>query len=200
MYFLITKTNSEMKELFKLEGDLLDLTKDINDVTNLKVKLSKHAKRINISTGLFVINDIYISNKQYRTGENLLAIPKVCHISKYQKYLQDLYNSNSRVEDNGLCICMEEKVHRIEVLKIESVSMTFQDALIKSISNEQVSIKLKTNDNILTKYLIDAVSKIGSRYTSIVYGDYEVENLDMSNVFSIEKDDIYVNRWGTAVY
>lgn len=199
MIFILDKKNQDIKE--EVGFDISSLFE--NGLTiETKEKIERKIKKIlkqEIQTSIYIINDQYMTNTKLERGQELLAIPKCVNISKYQQYLEDLY-ADPYKDSTGICACIDEKVHKARVEKVQKEVIRFVDLTVKSISRERICLNMKIKDNVLTRFLDDSLRKIGESAVRKIYGNFEVQNIVFDGGFYINKKDIYINNWKTAVY
>lgn len=199
MIFILEKKCQDIKEETKVDVESLienRLTAETKE--KIEKKIRKLLNRT-VQTSVYIINDQYIANTEFKIGQKLLAVPKCVKINKYLQYLEDLYDGPYG-DDFDICACVDEKVHVVRAERVRKEVINFTDLTIRSISKERVCLNMKIKDNTLTRFFDDSLRKIGENAVRKIYGDFEVQNVVFNNGLYINRKDIYINKWSTAVY
>lgn len=199
MIFILDKRNQDIKE--EINVDISSLFESGLTV-EMKERIEKKIKRIKnkeIQTSIYIINDQYMASTELKKGQEFLAIPKCVKIDKYLQYLEDLY-ANPCSDSVSVCACTDERVHKARVEKVRKEVISFVNLTIKSISRERVCLNMEIKDNVLTRFLDDSLRKVGENAVRKIYGNFEVQNVVFNNGLYINRKDVYINKWNTAVY
>lgn len=160
---------------------------------------SKIIKRLKkIDSGLNLINNRYIGTID-KNVKKALAIPICVHINNYENYLRSLYDLGENkdlpiISNNG------ENIEIVNIDTIERIYLSIVDGTINSFSSEGLSILLKLQNNALTSYIENALNKVGSNYLDKIIESIDFSVISFEDSFYINKKDIYINKFKTAVY
>lgn len=165
---------------------------DSKVVSKIRKKYSEKIK-----TNILSVNGKYLA-RDISKGERFIALPECISISRYGDYLDKLYNMCEGIDI--ICMSYDEDViidiaETIQAIYFEPISVQ-----VSSCSLEGLSIDIKVKDNLLTEHITKAISKIGFNNLNRVFKDINISDIKVDNTFIVERKDVKINKFNTAIY
>lgn len=173
---------------------ILDKLMDSNSkvVKNIEKKYSEKIK-----TNILSVNGKYLA-RDILKGRRFIALPECVSISRYGDYLDKLYNICEGID--AVCMSYDENVIIDIVETIQTIDFEPISVQVSSCSLEGISVDIKIKDNLLTEHLTKAISKIGFNNLNRVFTDINISDIKVDNTFIVERRDVKINKFNTAIY
>lgn len=174
-----------------------NLERKLLDPTSVIVKKIEKAYLRRIPTNILAVNGKYLTQK-LSIGDKFICMPECVSISRYSDYLESLYNDCLDIDK--ICMSYDEKVITDVASSIEKIYFEPCSIYISSCSKEGLNLSIKIKDNLITEHLKRSVSKVGVGNVARIFRNIDVSDLAFEGMFAIERRDIKVNQFNTAIY